>query len=64
MKSTFVFFVATARLALSLPAKDAPQEVQGREIIIDRPSNFYIEKDIDTKVSATPGGTVTVVRWG
>jgi hypothetical protein len=49
----------------SVPTEHVVQEVQAQEaFVIDPPSNFYIEKDLDRKVSHTPGGTVTTLRYG
>jgi hypothetical protein len=65
MKPTLVLFAATARLVLSSPIAKPPDVVPANNVfLVDKPSNFYIEKDLDTKVSATPNGTVSVVRYG
>jgi hypothetical protein len=67
MKSTLTFFVvATVRLVFGSPINN---EQNGQMIVtdapvIDAPRNFYKEKDLDRKVSWTPNGTVTTVRYG
>jgi hypothetical protein len=65
MKPTLILSAATARLVLSSPLGPPPDTVEPtKAFIVDKPSNFYIEKDLDTRISATPGGTVTVLRYG
>jgi hypothetical protein len=68
MKSTFTFLVvATLRLVKSSPINNGQASqmiVEDAPPVIEAPTNFYIEKDLDRKVSWTPNGTVTTVRYG